>query len=145
MAIFRRNKTYWTDFSVNGARHRQSLSTTDWREAQTHEKELITQASTGKLTRSGQQFARLAFTEAADRYVADRLAHLAPHSIVTERERLKSLRVFFWYNIANSHFRRIHPSVHSATQGSRPEQSHREYGDRLPGSHPAARELACGR
>jgi integrase len=95
MAIFRRNKTYWTDFSVNGVRYRQSLSTTDWREAQTHEKELITQASTGKLTPAGQQFARLAFTEAADRYVADRLAHLAPHSIVTERERLKSLRVFF--------------------------------------------------
>jgi integrase len=95
MAPFRRGKWWWADFSVNGQRYRQPLRTTDWREAQSREKELVTQASTGKLAPSSQQFARLAFAEAADRYVTDRQAHLAPRSIVTERERLKPLKAFF--------------------------------------------------
>jgi len=59
------------------------------------ETELIAQASAGKLAPSSQKFVRLGFSEAADRYVADRLAHLAPRSILTERERLKPLRNFF--------------------------------------------------
>ena len=95
MALLRRSKTWWTDFALNGARYRQSLKTTDWREALQREKELIAQASEGKLAPSSQQFARLAFSEAADRYLADRLAHLAPRSIRTEQERLKPLRAFF--------------------------------------------------
>ena len=70
MALFRRNKTWWSDFSTNGQRYRQSLRTTDWREAQAGEKALITQASQGKLTPTSQQFARLAFSEALDRYLA---------------------------------------------------------------------------
>ncbi len=53
MALFRRNKTWWTDFSVNGQRFRQWLETTDWRLAQQEEKKLITGAETGKLTRPG--------------------------------------------------------------------------------------------
>ena len=95
MALYRRGKWWWTDFSINGARYRQPLRTKDWRVAQAREKELITQASTGKLAPSSQQFARLAFSEAADRYLADRLAHLAPRSVRTEQERLKPLRAFF--------------------------------------------------
>jgi hypothetical protein len=38
VALFRRNRTWWTDFSTNGARFRQSLDTTDWREA--HKREI---------------------------------------------------------------------------------------------------------
>ena len=95
MALFRRNKTWYADFTVNGQRYKQSLQTSDWRQALSREKELIGQASVGKLAPSSQQFAKLAFTEAADRYIADRLAHLAPRSIVTENERLKPLRAFF--------------------------------------------------
>jgi len=95
VAIYKRGKTWWTDFSVNGQRYRQSLDTTDWRAAQTEQKKLVVQASAGKLAPSSQLFAKLAFVEAADRYVADRLAHLAPRSIVTEKERLKPLRAFF--------------------------------------------------
>ncbi len=95
MALFRRGKWWWTDFSVNGARYRQPLRTKDWREAQAREKELIAQASAGKLASSSQQFARLAFTEAADRYLAERAPHLAPSSLTHERERLKPLRAYF--------------------------------------------------
>ena len=95
MSIYKRGKTWWTDFSVNGQRFRESLDTTDWREAQAQEKELIVQASQGKLAQSSQKFARLPFSEAADRYIADRLPHLSASSITTERERLKPLRDYF--------------------------------------------------
>lgn len=72
MAMFKRGKIWWTDFSVNGVRYRFSLETTDWREAQSREKEKIAQASAGKLAPSNQQFARLAMTEALGRYLTDR-------------------------------------------------------------------------
>ncbi len=94
MALFRRGKTWYADFTVNGQRYKQSLQTTDWREAKSKEKELIGQAEVGKLAPAGQKFAKLGFAEAADRYLADRLAHLAPRSILTERERLKPMRAF---------------------------------------------------
>jgi hypothetical protein len=88
MAVFRRNKTYWTDFSVNGQRFRQSLDTTDWREALRREKERIAQAQTGKLSAAGQSFARLAFTEAADRYLDSRKIELSARSLEKERQLL---------------------------------------------------------
>jgi len=90
MSLFKRGKTWWTDFSVSGVRYRISLDTTDWREAQSREKEKITQASTGKLAPSGQQFARLAFIEAAKRYVESRMLQLAPRSVAKERELLRA-------------------------------------------------------
>lgn len=59
MSLFKRNKIWWTDFSVNGVRYRQSLDTTDWREAQSNEKVLIADASTGKLAPVSKQFSPL--------------------------------------------------------------------------------------
>ena len=61
-----------TDFSVNGQRYRKSTQTTDWREALSEEKKLIAEAQAGKLSATGQSFARLAFTEARERYLASR-------------------------------------------------------------------------
>jgi integrase len=95
MARYKRGEWWWTDFTVNGVRYRVPLETTDWREAQKKENEKIAEAEAGKLTPTSQKYARLAFTEAAERYIADRLAHLAPHSVTTERERLKPLKAFF--------------------------------------------------
>ena len=95
MATYKRGDWWWSDFSVNGARYRVPLDTTDWREALSKEKQKIAEAEAGKLTPTSQKYARLAFPEAADRYIADRLAHLAPRSICTEKERLKPLRAFF--------------------------------------------------
>jgi len=31
VALYKRGKTWWTDFSVNGVRYRESLDTSDWR------------------------------------------------------------------------------------------------------------------
>ncbi len=95
MALYKRRGWWWTDFSLNGERYRLPLRTTDWREAQAREKELIAQASQGKLAPSSQQFARLAFPEAADRYLADRLAYLAPRSVQREKECLVPLKAFY--------------------------------------------------
>jgi integrase len=95
MAIYKRKATWWTDFSVNGQRYRESLDTTDWREAQAKQKELITKASQGKLAAGSQQFGRLAFGQAADTYSTHRLSHLSPRSVQTEKERLKPLRSYF--------------------------------------------------
>jgi len=95
MSLFKRNKTWWTDFSVNGVRYRMSLDTTDWREAQTQEKEKITQATEGKLAPSSQQFARLAFAEAMERYLDSRRLELSKRSLEKERQLLVCPARFF--------------------------------------------------
>ena len=95
MAVFRRGKWWWTDFSVNGQRFRQPLDTTDWREALKNEKEKIGQAQTGKLSVAGQSFARLAFTEAAERYLDSRKLELSARSLKKERQLLVQPSRFF--------------------------------------------------
>lgn len=95
MAILKRGRTWWTDFSVNGVRYRMSLDTSDWREAQSKEKEKIAEAQTGKLSLAGHSFARLAFIEALDRYLADRAMHVAPRSHRSGSDHAKPLREYF--------------------------------------------------
>src|SRR5690348_9769340 len=95
MAIFKRGRTWWTDFSVNGVRYRLSLDTTDWRQAQSTEKEKSAEAQSGKLSPAAQSFARLAFTEALERYLSDRAAHVTSRSKRTESDHAKPLRGYF--------------------------------------------------
>jgi integrase len=95
MSLVKRGKTWWTDFSVNGQRFRQSLHTTDWREAEREEKKLIGRAEEGKLSLAGQSFARLAFVEALDRHLIDRSTHVTPSSHRTESDHAKPLRAAF--------------------------------------------------
>ena len=92
MAPFKRGKIYYADFSVNGQRFRPSLGTRDWREAQAKEKELIAQASQGKLTPTGQRFSRLSLNEALDRYLADRSARVTTRSHRSESDHARPLR-----------------------------------------------------
>jgi integrase len=95
MALYKRNKVWWTDFSVNGVRYRISLDTTDWRQAQSSEKEKIAEAHAGKLSAVGQSFARLAFTAALERYLADRSAHVTSRSHRSESDHAKPVREYF--------------------------------------------------
>jgi len=101
MALFKRGTWWWTDFSVNGVRYRQPIRdehgqrTKDWREALSREKELIAAAHAGKLTVASQSFARLAFKEALERYLADRTAHVSPGSKRSESDHAKPLRESF--------------------------------------------------
>ena len=52
-------------------------------------------AEQGKITQSGQNFGRLAFGEAADRYLAGRRLELATLSYAKERQLLVKLREYF--------------------------------------------------
>ncbi|MGO9646586.1 MAG: tyrosine-type recombinase/integrase [Terriglobales bacterium] len=95
MALKKRGKTWHCHFVVNGQRFRQSLETTDWREAQAKEKELIAQASEGKLTQNSTTLARQPFGLAADDYVTARKLELAPASQAKEKQLLVQLRAHF--------------------------------------------------
>ena len=80
---------------MDGQRFRQSLETSDWREAQSKEKELITRASQGKLAPASQQFSKLNISEAIERYLADRAAHFQSRSRRSESDHAKPLREYF--------------------------------------------------
>jgi integrase len=95
MALVKRGKTWHCHFVVNGQRFRQSLETKDWREAQSKEKQLIAEASEGKLTHNSTTLARLPFGQAADDYVSARKLELAPASQAKEKQLLVQLRVYF--------------------------------------------------
>src|ERR1700687_5048713 len=95
MSLTKRGKTWHTHFFVDGQRFRQSLDTSDWREAQAKEKDLIARASHGKLAPASQQFSRLNITEAVDRYLGDRAAHVQPRSKRSEHDHAKPLRDYF--------------------------------------------------
>lgn len=88
MALVKRGSTWHTHFFVEGVRYRQSLETTDWREAQRKERALIADATAGKLASSKMDYANLPFAEAAQIFLDDRMPQLAPRSAQTERERL---------------------------------------------------------
>src|SRR6267142_1578034 len=95
MALVKRGKTWHTHFFVDGQRFRQSLETSDWREAQAKEKELIARASQGKLAPASQQFSKLNVSDALERYLDDRAAHVQPRSKKSESDHAKPLRDYF--------------------------------------------------
>jgi integrase len=95
MSLVKRGKTWHCHFVVNGQRFRQSLATKDWRAAQAKEKQLIAEASEGKLTHSSTNLARLPFAQAADEYMSARKLELAPASRAKEKQLLVQLRAYF--------------------------------------------------
>jgi len=95
MALKKRGKTWHTHFFVDGQRFRQSLETSDWREAQAKEKSLIAAAKQGKLSASSEDFARLLFADAAAKYLEGRLPELAKSSQQKERQLLVKPKDFF--------------------------------------------------
>jgi integrase len=95
MSLKKRGKTWHCHFVVNGQRFRQSLGTTDWREAQSKEKQLIAEASEGKLTQNSTTMARQPFGQAADDYVSARKLELATASQTKEKQLLVQLRIYF--------------------------------------------------
>jgi integrase len=93
MALYKRGGTWWTDFSVNGQRFRLTLDTSDWREAQRQEKEKITDAQQGKI--ASQQFSRLPFSQAAERFLLQRVVEVSANTLSTESDQMKALKAFF--------------------------------------------------
>jgi integrase len=95
MSLYKRGGTWWSDFSVNGQRFRLSLDTSDWREAQRQEKEKITDAQQGKIAPSSQQFSRLSFSQAAERFLSQRVVEVSTNTLSTETDQMKALKAFF--------------------------------------------------
>ncbi len=96
MALWKRGKTWWADVTVNGTRYRQSLKTTDRREAPSLEKELVGKIQAGKVASpTGKAYARLPFDQAAKQYLKEREKRLAERTIQFEKERLVPLGKYF--------------------------------------------------
>ena len=93
MALWKRDNTWWADVTVNAERFRQSLKTSDKREAKNREKELIAQIQAGKVAApTGKAFGRLPFGAAADQYLKERKKRVAERTTQFEKERLVALR-----------------------------------------------------
>jgi integrase len=101
MRLYKRQSTWWVDFSVNGQRHRVSLETTDRRKAVSTANDKLTQAKTGKLSTKSQGFARLAFIEAAERYLAGRKTEIADSSHIKETQLLVRPQEYFGVSRVN--------------------------------------------
>ena len=91
----KRGKTWYADFVIDGVRYRQSLKTTDWRKAQQRERDLQDEAKAGKVAADSKRksLSRLAFKDAAERFIADRAPNWAPLTVRTERERARAVDV----------------------------------------------------
>jgi integrase len=93
MVLYKRSGIFHCDFSVNGQRYRQTLETSDRREAIQRERELIGQAKQGKLADRLVDLARVLLTEAFDRYLEERKLEIS--NARHEWDCSKPLRIFF--------------------------------------------------
>ena len=90
-----KNLVWWCDFSVDGKRYRFSTDTTNKNDANKIAKKKEAQASEGKLSANSESFARLTFTDAADKYLASRRLELQASSLTKERQLLVRLKEYF--------------------------------------------------
>lgn len=92
--IYKRNKTYHADVTVNGIRYRESLGTKNWQEAQRLQKELIADILSGKAAPPAVKgsFASLPLKDALDQFVQGREGHVAERTTQIDRERAKVLK-----------------------------------------------------
>src|SRR5262245_34993726 len=95
MTIFKRNKKWWIDVTVEGVRFRQSLATANWQEAQSKAARFQVEAEDGKVATPRAEFNRLGFSAAVDRYIEERKPDLKPRSYQTEVERARPLKKYF--------------------------------------------------
>lgn len=94
--IYKRGKNYHMDVTINGVRYREALHTTDRREAPGLARKRIAEIQAGKgASKSGRDFARKPFSEAAATYLEERMPHVAERTAQFEKERLKPLLKHF--------------------------------------------------
>ncbi len=94
--IYKRGGHWHIDVTVHGVRYREALDTTDRREALALEKKRVAEIQPGKAaSKSGREFARKPFGEAADQFLEDRKPHVAARTHQLERNLLRPLRKFF--------------------------------------------------
>src|SRR5258706_15330096 len=94
--IYKRGKHYHLDIVISGVRYREALDTTDKRQAKEFEKDRIAAIKQGKgASKTGREFARKPFGEAATIYLEERKPHVSERTIQFEKERLKPLARHF--------------------------------------------------
>jgi integrase len=97
--IYKRDLHWHMDVTVDGVRYREALDTTDKREALALEKKRVAEILAGKAaSKSGREFARKPFSEAAKLFLEERRPHVAERTQQFEKERLKPLEKFFGEN-----------------------------------------------
>lgn len=98
--IYKRGGHWHVDVTVNGVRYREALDTTDRREALSLEKKRVGEILAGKAaSKSGREFARKPFSDAAKLYLEERKPHVAERTQQFEKERLMPLEKFFGENM----------------------------------------------
>lgn len=91
--IYKRNKTYHVDVTVNGLRYRESLDTTNWQEAQRKQKELIARIVEGKAGAPAGRgsLASMPLEQALTEFIKGREGRVAERTSQIDRERAKVL------------------------------------------------------
>lgn len=105
MALWKREKWFWADFSLNGIRYRVALRDSRGRKipaddsyrelAARSEERAIEKAERGQLAPKREHSARSPFSQAADEYVASRKLELAPSSMTKETDLAARLKDYF--------------------------------------------------
>jgi site-specific recombinase XerC len=94
--IYKRNGRWHLDVTIDGVRYRESLNTTDRREAKGLEKKRVGEIKQGQcVSKTGKEFARKPFSQAAKSFSEERAGHVVERTIQFERERLKPLVEYF--------------------------------------------------
>ena len=94
--IYKRGGHWHVDVTVHGVRYREALDTTDRREALALEKKRVGEILAGKAaSKSGKDFARKPFIEAATVYIEHRKGRVAERTTQLEIEKLRPLKRFF--------------------------------------------------
>jgi integrase len=94
--IYKRGKHWHMYVVIDGERYRESLHTTDRREAIENERTRISEIKAGKgVSKRGRAFGKLAFGNAADVFVEERKPRVSERTTRLEMERLRPLRAFF--------------------------------------------------
>ena len=94
--IYKRGGHWHVDVTVHGVRYREALDTTDKREALALEKKRVGEILAGKAaSKSGREFARKPFGQAADQFLELRKPHVAARTHQLEGNLLRPLRKFF--------------------------------------------------
>ncbi|MDE3196413.1 MAG: tyrosine-type recombinase/integrase [Acidobacteriota bacterium] len=90
--IYKRRGYWHLDVTISGIRYREALNSTDKREAKDREKDRIAEIKQGRGTsKTGREFARKPFSEAATVYQDERRPHVSERTGQFERERLGPL------------------------------------------------------
>jgi integrase len=90
--IYKRNDYWYLDVTIQGVRYREALDTTDKRQAKDLEKDRVAAIKQGKgASKTGREFARKPFSEAATAYQQERKPHVSTRTMQFEKERLRPL------------------------------------------------------